>query len=292
VRLSWRPDDRSFADVTHETLDHTTRARYTRYGGDGVGSWSTDVSVENSAGQGELSASGALSYTGNRARLTVSHHATGDALYGLRSSSIDGTIRENRTSVLAETAVAFAGGRVAVGRPVTNSFAIVDTHETLSGRRAEVGRGGGRVEARSDGLGPLLVPDVSAYTTTRLQYDVADLPPGYDLGTGAFDLAPPHRAGYSLEVGSAYTVTAFGTLIGTDGTPVALVTGVARPAHGPAARAVEVFTNRAGRFSAQGLAPGRWTIEMRSGAGDSFVVDVPRGAVGLYDAGTLQAVQK
>lgn len=289
VRLAWRPDERSFVDVAHETLDQRSRVRYGRYGGEGVGSWSTDVVLENAAGDGELSASGGLQYVANRSRIAISHHTTGDALYGLKGSRFDGTIRENRSSVLVETAVAFADGRVAFGRPVTNSFAIIDTHETLGGREALVGRGGDRVEVRSDGLGPLLVADVSPYTTTRLRYDVADLPPGYDLGAGAFDLVAPHRSGYSLEVGSAYTVTAFGTLVGSDGAPVALLTGSARPADGDQARTVEVFTNRSGRFSAQGLAPGRWVIEMRGDRAETFVIDVPRGTVGTYDAGTLVA---
>lgn len=287
VRLSWRPDERSFVDVSHETLDQRSYARYSRFGGEGVGSWSTDITLENGAEEGELNAHGSVNYVANRARVAVAHHATGDSLYGLRGSRVDGTIRENRSSLLVETAIAYADGRVAIGRPVTNSFAIVDTHETLGGRPALVGRGGERVEARSDGLGPILIPDVSAYTNTRLQYDVADLPPGYDLGAGAFDLIAPHRSGYSLEVGSAYTVTAFGTLVGADGQPVALLTGAARPLDGPQTRTVEVFTNRAGRFSAQGLAPGRWVIEMRNGAAEAFLVDVPKGIVGLHDAGTL-----
>lgn len=292
LRLSWRPDARSFVDVSHETLDHRSRARYGRYGGEGVGSWSTDVTVENGGKDGELLASGGVQVLANRALVAVSHHATGDALYGLRGGRFDGGIREQRSSVRVETALAYAGGRFAVGRPVSNSFAIVDTHETLSGRAALVGRGGERVEAKSDGFGALLVSDVSPYMTTRLHYDVADLPAGYDLGAGAFDLVAPHRSGYSLEVGSAYTVTAYGTLVGADGNPVSLLTGSAKPADGPAARAVEVFTNRAGRFSAQGLAPGRWLIEMRNGAADTFVIDIPPGTVGLIDTGTINAARR
>lgn len=289
VRLGWRPDERSFVDVSHETLDHRSRARYGRFDGEGVGSWNTDVTIENGAGDGTLAVSGGVQYVANRARVSVSHYTTGDALYGLKGGRFDGSISENRSSVRVETAVAFADGRFAIGRPVTNSFAIIDTHATLAGRGAEVGRNSNRVEVQSDGLGPLLVPDVSPYSTTRLQYDVADLPPGYDLGPGAFDLVAPHRAGYSLEVGSAYTVTAYGTLVGSDGEPVALLTGTAKPLDGATGRDVQVFTNRTGRFSAQGLAPGRWRIDMRSDVPETFVIAVPSGTVGLFDAGTLRS---
>jgi outer membrane usher protein len=52
-----------------------------------------------------------------------------------------------------------------------------------------------------------------------------------------------------------------------------------------------VFTNAAGKFGAEGLAPGRWIIEMDTeGARTRFIVDVPEGATGVFKAGTLMPV--
>lgn len=287
IRFSYRPTERSTLEVSHDTRDQRSAARYTRYEGEGVGSWNADASVENEAKTDNLYVNGGISYVANRAKVAIAHTTQTDGLYGLRGGSFDAELRESRTTMRLETAIAFADGRVAIGRPVGNGFAIVDTHDTLEGRPATVGRSQDRVEAQSDGLGPALVPEVSAYSSTRLQYDVDDLPLGYDLGSGAFDLFSPYKAGYALEIGSAYTVTAYGTLVGADGEVVALTTGTASPADGGDGPSVPVFTNRAGRFAAQGLAPGRWLIVMEDEQQSRFHLEIPEQTVGLFDAGSI-----
>jgi len=98
------------------------------------------------------------------------------------------------------------------------------------------------------------------------------------------------KAGYALEVGSSHSVSAFGTLMGTDGQPVALLTGTAHP-DGAKGHEIAIFTNAAGRFGAEGLAPGRWIIEL---ADDNvpirYAIDIPAGTTGLFKAGTLSPV--
>ncbi len=116
---------------------------------------------------------------------------------------------------------------------------------------------------------------------------MADLPPGYDLGDGVFDLQPKLKSGYALKVGSDYTVTALGKLEDGQGAPLALVTGVAAE-KGGSAKKVEIFTNREGRFSAQGLAPGEWDIEMATEPAAHYVLHVPERTVGLYRAEALR----
>ncbi|WP_457818989.1 hypothetical protein, partial [Staphylococcus aureus] len=80
-----------------------------------------------------------------------------------------------------------------------------------------------------------------------------------------------------LEVGSAYSVSVYGVLEQASGEPLALTTGFAAPA-GDGKERVPVFTNAAGKFGAEGLAPGRWIIEM-AGEGQPlrFAVDIPMG---------------
>ena len=117
---------------------------------------------------------------------------------------------------------------------------------------------------------------------------MADLPIGYSLGAGTFDTFAPYRGGYKFEVGSAYSVQAFGTLLKSDGEPIALLTGVAYTADNPE-KQVAVFTNSSGKFGADGLAPGKWIIDMATeGAPTRFVIDIPKGTDGLYQAGTLK----
>jgi outer membrane usher protein len=124
--------------------------------------------------------------------------------------------------------------------------------------------------------------------------DVKDLPPGYSLGNGAFDVIAPYRAGYALQVGSANSVSAFGTLLRTNREPLALTIGVARPLENRAQNTtVTVFTNQAGRFVAEGLAPGIWLIEMATDERPTiYRIEVPSGTQGLLQAGVLTPIGK
>jgi outer membrane usher protein len=129
---------------------------------------------------------------------------------------------------------------------------------------------------------------MSAYSPARVAYGVDDLPVGYDLGAGAFDLFPAYKSGYRLTVGSDYTVTALGTLVDEHGEPIALLTGKAREEGREDGPTVTVFTNRAGRFGAQGLRPGRWILEMATEPPTRFVINVPKDAVGLVKLDALR----
>jgi outer membrane usher protein len=66
------------------------------------------------------------------------------------------------------------------------------------------------------------------------------------------------------------------------------MTGSASAVDRPGKR-VSIFTNASGKFGAEGLAPGRWIIEMATdGSPLKFALDVPKGVDGLYKAGTLR----
>jgi outer membrane usher protein len=141
---------------------------------------------------------------------------------------------------------------------------------------------------KSDFLGPALVSDLSPYSSTSIPIDVNNLPTGYDLGTGGFDVSTAYKSGYALKVGSDYTVTAFGTLVDEEGQPIKLLTGVAHEKGQPKDHTVTVFTNRVGKFGAQGLRPGHWILEMASEPKTRFAINIPKDAVGLVKLGTLK----
>ena len=195
---------------------------------------------------------------------------------------------DQRTSVRVGTALAFADGKFGIGQPIRgNGFAIVYPHESIGDKTVTVGTGDD-VRARTDWLGAAVVPDVPAYSSSTIPVDVADLPVGYSLGAGAFDTFAPYRAGYKLEVGSAYSVSAYGTLLNAAGEPIALLTGIAYP-DGNKEKQVAIFTNGAGKFGAEGLAPGKWVIEMATeGAPTLFAIEIPGGTDGLFKAGELR----
>ncbi len=286
LRVSYRINRNSRISANHDVANGSSRVTYNHSEGRGVGAWGLSLSAENNLenedAAGSSSVNAAVNYTANRARYSASHTTQ---LAGLGSE-----MKENRTSMRMETAIAYAGGRVAVGRPVNGSFAIIAPHDSIKDKSVLINPVDGSVQAYSDWMGPVLVPGISAYSTSRVTYDVDGLPVGYDLGAGAFDFVAPYKAGYSLIVGSNYTITAFGTMLDKNGEPVKLLTGIAWRKSEPS-RKVTIFTNSVGRFGAQGMAPGKWTIEMATDPLTRYELLVPEKTVGLFKAGTLRPIK-
>ncbi|MBC7869816.1 MAG: hypothetical protein H7Y09_03175 [Chitinophagaceae bacterium] len=235
------------------TVDHQS--------GHGVGAWSFSGEAESAPSDSKESSNrhglgGSLQYTANRAEISVSHDRD-----FLRLGS---TMLSERSSLRVGSAFAFADDKVAIGRPISNGFAIVDAHRSLDGKTISIGAGPDSASAFSDIFGPVLVPDISPYSSSRLAYDVDDLPLGYDLGTGVFEIFAAHRSGYQLTVGSDATVMARGVLVDATLKPISLVTGVIRSKSASKEKTIDIFTTESGVFFAQGLSPGAWIIEIGS----------------------------
>lgn len=288
VRLSFRPDSRTSIAAGYDTLNRHADVSAYRSEGNGIGRWDVSVSANNYELDDRTGVGGAINYTGNRAEVRASHSA------GLAGFAYDrfGWPTDQRTTLRVGSSLAFADGHVAVGAPIRGgAFAIVYPHASLAAKEITVGSNLD-VRAKADGWGPAVVTSIPAYQHSTLPIDVDDLPIGYSLGAAAFDTYAPYKAGYSLEVGSANSVYAYGTLLQTGGEPVALLTGVARPAAGPG-KPVTIFTNGSGKFGAEGLAPGRWIIDMATPDRPTrYEIDIPAGTDGLFKAGTLSPVRR
>lgn len=284
VRLSFRPDEKTSVAAGYDSLNRQSTVSAYRSEGNGIGRWDTSVNVQQLGYTDTTNASASFGYYGNRGEVNVSHFA--DASGPIFDAKNTAAVTQ-RSSVRVGASVAFADGVVAVGPPIRGgAFAIVHPHESIAGKEITVGDND-YVRAKADRWGPAVVTDVPAYSSSAVPVDVADLPLGYSLGAGAFDLRGSYRAGYALEVGSAYSVSVVGTMLDETGEPVALTSGTAQSADN-ASKQVPVFTNGAGKFGADGLAPGRWIIEMATEKPLRFMLVVPKGVQGLFKAGTLK----
>jgi outer membrane usher protein len=288
ARAFVRLPDGAHVTASHDTLNRQTLISGYRAQGNGVGRWETTVDAYNGDGTREASIGATAAYHGNRAEARIAHNTT---LSELGWSGPTARLGQQRTSLRIGSSIAFADGKVGIGAPIRGQgFAIVDAHETLAGKDITVGTAE-HMRARADAWGPAVVTDLPAYSSTTLPVDVAELPLGYSLGAGTFDIVAPYKGGYALEVGSDHSVSAFGTLVDRGGAPLALRSGIAASA-GAKARQVTVLTNAAGRFAAEGLSAGRWTIEVS--VDDStlrYVLDVPKGTDGLHRAGLLRPTE-
>lgn len=250
--------------------------------GFGVGAYSANADIRGSNGGAQGSAS--VNYTANRAEIGLNHSLS----YASSSSSVE----DSRTTLRVGTALAFAGGQLAVSRPISDSFAMIAGHPSLKGATIEIEPRDGGFEAHSGALGAAVVPALAAFAERQISFDVPNAPAGYDLGAGNIRVLPPLHAGYLAIVGSDYSVTVVGKLLDRDGVSLGFISGRATEISNPERPPITLFTNREGRFGASGLRPGQWRIEMGSEPASVYLLTVPQAIVGVYQAGTLQVLEQ
>jgi outer membrane usher protein len=244
----------------------------------GVGAWTADAQIEHSVNR-DMTLSGTAGYTANRFEVSAQRAQALNITGG-----DDG--RETQTRLLVGSSLAFAGGRMALGRPIRDSFAIVGRHATLNDHDVyvDVDRGRRDYAARADEFGPALLPSLAAYSTRRIEYDVEDLPSGYNLGDGLFVVRSTYRSGLSLSVGTDLVASAVGRLVAADETPIAYAVGKVHSLDDDDFAPLDIFTNRVGRFGIQGLRPGdRYRVVLTSPRPTEFEIEVPADTQGLYD---------
>jgi outer membrane usher protein len=230
----------------------------------------------------DIGFNGTATYRSNRGDLALAHRTT----YNTDTNDIS----QQTTSLRARGAIAFASGHIAIGRYLTDAFAIVDAHESLGNTTVSapvfVGDSlAGREIARTGTFGPALVP-LSSYNKQALPVEVPDAPTGYDLGSGNFEVYPWLNSGYYYVVGSEFNITAIGQIQDFEGNPLSLVAGTATRQNDPDSPTVEVFSNRAGKFAASGMGPGVWTIVFPDG--NSYQVEITDKQGSFVDLGTIR----
>jgi outer membrane usher protein len=287
-------EGRVFATLTYKFdspngRSRTASSRYSSPTNSGSVEWQDLANDRNRVGSYDFTAGAATSdsdesatadfgYTGNRYLLQADHEA--------RSDQNDSGITEQVSGVTFQSAVAYSGGQMAVGRPTNDSaFAIVTPHKTLANNKISVDVNENDMPlAETDIFGPALVPDLRTYSPSRLPVRVDDLPTGYDLGSGRYDLNPGARTGYNLQVGSANSIVIIGRIVRPDGTPYTLASGIITPEEG---QPTSFFTNRSGRFVGEKLAPGKHTLTLYTDPPLSTTFVIPEDAVGRVELGNL-----
>ena len=282
VTLTMRLGRYSSVRTEYDSRDNRARASFQTLHGSGVGSYNVSADFERSDLGGDIQVN--ANYLANRAELGLSH-------FGVFNSAFSSSV-EQRTSFRLGTSIALADGAVSVGRPIYDSFAIVKPHPSLGRADVVVEPSAYGYTANTGALRAATMPGLSSYSERIIPVDVANAPPGTDIGQGSFKVFPAYRSGYVFEVGSANNVTALGTMVGSDGQPVALVSGTATPVAHPDQPPVTLFTNRLGRFGATGLAPGQWRLEMLDDRKSVFVIDIPKDAKGVVRLGEIKPVKE
>ena len=278
VRLSYSmPLGSGNVSASYLSQDSSARAEYTRLAALGVGAIGVAGGIERRDDFDRQYAR--LSYIGNRFEAGFEQvHATAD----------DG-FRDLRSRLTFGTSLVMADGVVALGRPVSNSFAILSVDEKADDYRiaVEPRRGFGSSKtlysAYSDWLGPAVVPTLSPYFNRSLQVDAPDAPAGISLGGQVFAIKPGFRSGFHLEVGSGANASLLGTLYGIDGEPIAFGVGEAVRLGAADAAPLQLFTNGSGRFFLEGIVAGEiYSLHIGlDGEALEALVSVPADTVGI-----------
>jgi outer membrane usher protein len=282
ARLNYRPDTDTSVTAEYDHTSHTASIG----GGTNFRSGDQRASV-NAAWEhtpatardpAETLANGDFYYADTRIEVNATH---GRSFDGLTSET---TTR--RTAVNAGMGVAFADGALAFGRPVRGGYAIVDVHKSLDQNKIKIDPFEDSFKAGSDGLGPMLVSDISTYSRASLPYEVDNPPAGYDVGTGAFEFFAPYKAGYKVLIGSEFSITASGILLDAKGKPAVLQACAVTASRYPDKR-IDAFTNADGVFSVPGLKDGDWQLELNDDPSVKYTLHIPEDAGALVELGTL-----
>ncbi|MBX3561931.1 MAG: hypothetical protein KF780_08975 [Sphingomonas sp.] len=282
VALVYQPDYRTRAEARYRSNTDSAFLAYLRSGSGRINSAGYGATISRE--QDFINASGFVDFTANRFDASASHTVSG--------RSFDTFGAANTTTLRIGTTLAFADGAFAIGRRISDSFAILTPHPTLRGRSVVAGES---VEdnvfiSAGGALGGALNNVLSSYVTQSIQYDVRDPPVGYDIGPGVYRVKPAYRSGYHLRIGTDAYVTALGTLFRAPNEAAQLLGGRVVDMSDQNAEPSPFFTNSAGRFAVSGLRPGRrYRVEIYRG-GDIlpvFEFEVPADNDGLVNLGNV-----
>lgn len=281
VGLIWQPRYNRRAEARYNSLRNNGSARYQQTVDNRAGSFG--YSLATNYNDGSTSVGGQLDYVGNRFDANLTHTVFGDSFDNIGDNQV--------TTLRLGSSIAYAGGKVAVGRTINDSFALVYPHKTLKDRQVIVGDAleGGTYVSKSGALGPAVQNSLTAFINQSVRYDVIDPPRGYDIGDGVKRVRPAYKSGYVIEVGSAAFVSAIGTLRGRDGQPLKLVSGILRRTDGIDTKEEPFFTNTAGRFAIAKLEPGvEYSVELPASSEGGFTFRVPEDNDGLLELGVVE----
>lgn len=276
LALIWTPSFNRRADIRYASARESGSIRFQQVPQNSVNS--LGYSLASTYNEGAASLSGQIDYAGNRLDATLGHASFGRSFSDVTTDQV--------TSLRIGSSISTAGGKVAIGRQIYDSFAIVYPHESLKDHSVIVGESfeRGRYTSQSGALGPAVSNTLTSYVNQSVRYDAIDAPLGYDIGEGIKRVRPTYKSGYAIEVGSASFVSAVGRLVGYGNKPLPLMSGHVRPADQPDAEPTLFFTNSVGRFSIQNLTPGKsYRVSLFSSPSVSFEFTIPAENQGLLD---------
>ncbi|WOX07114.1 fimbria/pilus outer membrane usher protein [Microbulbifer pacificus] len=278
VRLSAPLGQRQLVSTRWDTFSETGDLQLDRMQRGTVGDFSGRLALRSDVDN--YRADMGAFYQGNRFQLGLDHNY-------VQFDDVDREPDQLSTLRLGSSLV-YADGTVAWGRPIEDSFIMVRRHESLGDSRILVDERQGGYIAVADSFGPAVVPAVNSYVSRRIHWEAENPPFGYDMGDIDAYSFPLYRSGMAYTAGSEASLTLIGLVQDTRGAPVTMTVGQIIATDGRDFPMVTTFTNKAGRFVAQGLAPGAYQIVFPDRGDLKIPFTIEEGASGIVELGIIK----
>ena len=285
IQLNYRFGRGSSLRANYDSGFNELDVQYNKSSSNGVGSYSYNLTSRNNFGTDNRGLSGSSFYTGNRFEATLDH--------SLVTTGGDNDDFAQFSQFAVSSSLVFVDGDFGIGRPVQSTFAILNPHSSLKGRKILVDPTETGYNASSDFLGAAVASEGQAFSTRSTYYDVENLPIGYDLGEGQYSTRAPLYAGYKIEVGSGASFTIIGQLKDSQtGEALPNYGGRLEPLNDPSGETIPAFTNRNGRLAASGIKAGRYKLIIFNDPSFEKIITIPEKGEPLIHLGDLEVTIK
>ena len=302
INLNWRLDSKQFVSASYETMHE---AISTNYNYNSLGSYSgrflANAGYQKNETQNQARIN--LNYWGSRGIVggnyqyidqttssTFTNSQSGQNTSGTNNvNSQDSNHSQTQLiNLRVSSSLVYAGGQFALSRPVTDSFVIAKAIKSAEGERILVNPAGeGQYMAASGFLGPAVVPEVASYYYMPLRVVAPDSGIGVNILNERFTVFPTYKSGFIIRVGEEQSVLLVVHLVSPKGESIGADFGEIRSIDFTDGPKTPIFTNRNGKLVVQGLAAGRYEVELFSGKWRKVIVEIPEGSTNILDLGKV-----
>ncbi len=198
-----------------------------------------------------------------------------------QDSTLSSQSNTHQTRFGVATALAWAGGRFAISRPIRDSFALLSAQEMPANGKLLINPGSDpEPEAVLQSEDSLVLPNLTSYQPSSVLIDSTTLPMGYSLGRESYRLRPRYRSGIFVDLGLTRQVYTHGRLLKANGQALAFADGqIFNESNQLVSEAF--FTDGEGRFVLDQLKPGTYRIRLREAGWKPILIQLPETATEL-----------
>lgn len=280
--LSWYNDKgNSQAYISHDPIDEITTANYQYYHSTGIDTYRFQSfynhfpAVDTATFAGE--------YTNQRVQLLANHSLS-------YSDNFSKANFNQSTRIGIGTAFAWAGNQVAISRPITDSFVLVNTEPGIEQDLA-INRSRDRALGEINRFGPAVLYNFTSYNFRQVKADASSLPPGLNLDQERRFVSSRYKSGSSIKLKVTGELALSGKLMDPNGKFLAHEVGSVVKIEQDLTRNEfsRFFTNESGDFFIEGLVEGVYYLELDNTEWQPLKLEVDNG-FGIKDIG-IQKLQ-